>query len=219
MVQGMDDLRAELIGNDRRGAQGPARSAPAPTPFGCRLAAVLLIVTLGAGCSAPDAVDRSPDPKPGAGQPAFPGAAVSLDELGGLVLRAFVVGDTTTLDRVLLTEEEHNSVVFPELPAGQPDVNYPVDLAWQNIRLRNDRSLARQLPSFAGRDLAYRLTQCRGATQEFLTFVVHTDCWIVFDLSGGEVREVQLFKDVVERGGAFKAFRYYDDAPRTPGAE
>ena len=159
-------------------------------------------------------VEEGAVPSPEVDGERFPGSAASLGELGTKSLEAFVAGDSATLAGFRLTEEEHNGVVFPELPAGRPEVNYPVDLAWQNIELRNGRSLARQMAWFADRLLVVHRTVCQGGTQAFRTFVVHTDCWIYFeDSEEGELR-IQLFKDVVERGGGFKVFRYYDDPPQ-----
>lgn len=145
---------------------------------------------------------------------AFPGAATSLDVLGRSALEALVAGDTAVLAGFRLTESEHNEVVFPELPAGQPEVNYPVDLAWQNIQLRDGRAVSRQIAWFDGRIVEYVRTECRGETQGFRSFVVHTDCVVVFDAREGNGLEIGLFQDVVERGGGFKIFRYYDDPPR-----
>lgn len=154
------------------------------------------------------------DPEPEMTAEAFPGSAGSLASLGRSVLEAFVAADTAALEGYRLSEEEHNDVVFPELPAGQPEVNYPVDLAWQNIELRNGRSLNRQMAFFADREVAFQRVSCEGETQAFRSFLVHTDCWIHFeDSSEGDLR-IQLFKDVLERGGGYKVFRYYDDPPR-----
>lgn len=149
---------------------------------------------------------------------AFPGSAPSLDALGRGVLRGFASSDTAALASYRLGEAEHNEIVFPELPAGRSEVGYPVDLAWQNIELRNGRSLGRQLPWFQGRDVEHLETVCRGQTEAFETFRVHTDCWVIFKEATYGRLEVQLFKDALERGGGWKLFRYYDELPRRDGS-
>lgn len=148
----------------------------------------------------------------------FPGSAPSVELLGEHVLRALERGDTAMLRTFRLTEAEHNEVVWPELPASRPEVNYPAEMAWANIELRDRSALARLRPGFEGRSATLRAVECRGSSQEFATFRVRTDCWIVFEIEGADgVWEAQLFKDVLERGGGYKIFRYYEEAPRRWG--
>jgi hypothetical protein len=145
----------------------------------------------------------------------FPGSAPTLDALGGAVLAALTVGDRAALEGFRLTETEHNEVVWPELPASAPELNYPVDYAWQNIENRNRRGVDRLLPLFGGREPGFRSVECRGPTETFDSFEVATDCWVVFGLaSEPRLLEARLFKDVLVRGGGYKIFRYYDEEPR-----
>jgi hypothetical protein len=164
------------------------------------------VLLLFGGCEGPEGAVSA--------EPPFPGSATSLDDLGESAIEALVRGDTASLGALRLTEWEHNEMVWPELPASRPEVNFPVDLAWENIQLRNDRDLRRALPWFEGRDLRYRDVECRGEEQEFASFVVLTDCYIVFDAQVEGRLEAQLFKDVLVRNGGYKVFRYYDEAPR-----
>ncbi|HSG47234.1 MAG TPA: hypothetical protein VLA43_05375, partial [Longimicrobiales bacterium] len=152
-----------------------------------------------------------------AGEPPFPGASTSLNDLGGTVLAALTAGDTLALEAVRLTEQEHNEVIWPELPASRPEVNFPVELAWENVALRNRRDLTRTLPWFRGRSAQFQAVECRGDTEEFASFFVLTDCYIVFDTAAEGRLEAQVFKDVVVRNGGYKIFRYYEEAPRPIG--
>lgn len=168
----------------------------------------LLVVTAACGSAA-----AHPEPTDTALR--FENAQPTVEALGRHVLQAFARGDTAALNRVRLTEHEHNDAVWPELPASAPEVDFPVDYAWTNIQKRNRRSFARLLPVFADRRPTLQRVGCRGGTEAFETFVVHTDCWVVFAVDGSpELWEVQLFKDVLERGGGHKVFRYYDEEPR-----
>jgi hypothetical protein len=145
----------------------------------------------------------------------FGNAQPTLDALGRHVLQALARRDTVALNRVRLTEHEHNDVVWPELPASAPEVNFPVDYAWTNIQNRNTRSLTRLLRVLSDRNPTLQRVECRGGIEEFETFVVRTDCWVVFAVDGSpELWEAQLFKDVLERAGGHKVFRYYDEEPR-----
>ena len=159
-------------------------------------ATTLVAVALAVGCGGP--------------QP-FPGSAASLDELGWTVLGAFETRDRGALESFRLTETEHNAVVWPELPAARGPSPYPVDLAWHNIELRNGRSIPRSANAL---DLLHPLrfasVRCEGGIRSFDTFRVHTDCYTHFTAGGREYR-IQLFKDVLERNGGYKIFRYYDE--------
>jgi len=130
------------------------------------------------------------------------------------VLEGLTAGDTLALEALRLTEGEHNEVIWPELPSGRPEVNFPVDLAWENVTLRNRRDLTRALSWFRGRTAEYEAVECRGDTEEFASFFVLTDCYIVFDTAADGPLEAQVFKDVVVRNGGYKIFRYYEGAPR-----
>jgi len=142
-------------------------------------------------------------------------AMPGLNALGEHVLTALANQDTAALNTVRLTETEHNEIVWPELPAAAPEVNFPVDYAWTNIQNRNARGLARLLPLFADRDVGFQRVECRGGVEEFETFLVETDCVVVFTLDHGpRLWEARLFKDVLVRGGGHKIFRYYDEEPR-----
>lgn len=178
-----------------------------------RLAGAALALSLwGAACggaseaSLPDRVAEAPS---------FEGSARSLDALGRSVLDALSRQDTAALERFRLDEHQHNGVVWPELPASAPEINFPVDYAWTNIQNRNRRGLARILGLYADRTLHLESVQCRGGTERFESFEVLKDCWVVFTADGSaSVYEAQLFKDVLSRGGGLKIFRYYDEEPR-----
>jgi hypothetical protein len=190
----------------RAGAPVPPRlGGPRAGRVTTRLAAFVLTAAALGGCG---------DLRASTG--AFPGSAPSLDVLGAAVLDALARADLETLEGFRLTETEHNREVWPELPAARPEVNFPVELAWSNIDTRDRSSLGRVLPLYEGRSPSHLATECRGEPQRFETFVVLTDCWVVFTMldDPSNVLEVQLFKDVLLRGGGHKIFRYYDEAPR-----
>ena len=166
--------------------------------------ACLLACLLGTGCDRPQPLDEL----------AFPGSSLSLEVLARDALRGLAFSDAMLLDRLRLTESEHNEIVWPELPASAPKIGFPVDFAWSNIQLRNESALERVAGWYRSNAVRYQATECRGETQAFATFRVHTDCWTLFLTARGELLEAQLFKDVLERGGGYKIFRYYDELPR-----
>lgn len=148
------------------------------------------------------------------GELAFQDSAPSMEALARDALQALAAADTALVNALRLTESEHNGSVWPELPASAPEIGFPVDLAWRNIQLRNTAALSRIGGWYESNRVRYHVTECRGETQAFATFRVHTDCWVLFLTTRGELLEAQLFKDVLERDGGFKIFRYYDELPR-----
>ena len=146
------------------------------------------------------------------GQP-FPGSSQSLDELGRGIVQAFREKDREALEAFRLTETEHNTVVWPELPASRGKFTFPLDLAWRNIQLRNRRAIPRARGVLRRAEpLEFESVECLGETRTFDSFVVHTDCYTRFR-SRGRLYRIQLFKDVLERNGGLKIFRYYHEDP------
>lgn len=191
---------------------------PSRVPGTARVFATIILFAAMAvsGCGwSSDATDGPTDGSYHDGSLRFDGSAPSLDALGREVLTSLSRANTTRLEGYRLSEHEHNDVVWPELPASAPEVNFPMDYAWSNIENRNRKGLVRIIPRFADRALAFREVQCRGETERFVSFAVRTDCWVVF-VTGDTLEEweVQVFKDVLERGDGFKVFRYYDAEPR-----
>lgn len=137
-------------------------------------------------------------------------AQPSLEAVAETAVRSLAAADTADLQRLRLTEREHNQLVYPRLPAGRPPQNFPVDIAWANIRTRNGLALSRLLARYAGSRVEPRAVECRGPTERFEGFVVHTDCWVTMEAPSGTRLERQLFRHVLEMGGQFKIFRYYD---------
>lgn len=147
----------------------------------------------------------------GAGkEPDLRGSATSLEALAGEVMTGLAAADTARLESVRLDEREHNELVWPELPAADPEANFPVDLAWRNIRLRNARARERLLARYAGKRLELEGVECVGPTVEFESFRVRTDCSVTFRSGDGEPIRRQLFKDVLVRDERHKIFRYYE---------
>lgn len=137
------------------------------------------------------------------------------------MLAAFQQGDREALDAFRLTEREHNEVIWPELPAAEAD--YPLELAWRNIQMRNQRAVPRAAGGLRrtferSGPPEFESVECEGGVESFDTFVVHTDCHVRFR-AGDAAYRVQLFKDVLVRNGGYKVFRYYDEDVESVGPE
>ena len=174
---------------------------------------IVLSVALGvtiAGCGATPVGPERPTAA-SVGPVVLVGAVGSLEQLAFETLEGLSVGDVSRLERIRLSEFEHNELVWPELPASAPEVNHPVDLAWANIELRNRRARTRLLGWYGGRRLSLLGVECRLADEVFPSFRVLRDCWVSFTSDREEMAPVQFFKYAIDWNGQFKIFRYYDD--------
>lgn len=196
----------------RRGPP-PGLSAPLLSRFGILRRAGSLVFVL-AGCWIVLLVGgRIPNGGDPAGAAPFPGSGSSLPEVGQRVLEGLAAGDHALLAALRLSRDEYMDVVWPELPASDPELNVPIEYVWADIEARNRSALVRLAPQFEGLAAELEDVACIGEVEEFKTFRVHTDCWVTIATPSGH-RRVQLFKDVLERGAGFKLFRYYDDVLR-----
>jgi hypothetical protein len=184
---------AALSACERAGGESPAAEGGVPDD---RVASTPPTV-------APDGAEVPPIP--------IAGGAPNLEELARVVVEAIGRSDTAALEALRLTEREHNELVFPRLPAGKPPQNFPVDVAWTNIRTRNSVAVLRLLARYGGQSLTFRDVACPGGTQRFEGFRVATDCVVRFAGAGGEEHRELLFRHALSAGGRYKVFRYYDD--------
>lgn len=172
---------------------------------------LLLSALCGLAITVAGACDRTPEASGEAPSPIeLIGGATDLPLLGRVVVEAIGRTDTVTLEALRLTEHEHNDLVFPKLPAGQPPQNFPVDIAWANIRTRNSVAVLRLFERYGGEPLAFEAVECVGETEQFEGFEVATDCWTEFTDSQGNRHRAQLFRHALSADGRYKIFRYYD---------
>ena len=160
--------------------------------------------------TAPTGPDLESQPAPSLGPVELEGSVASLEQLAFEALEGLADGDRDRMERIRLTAYQHNVLVWPELPASAPEVNYPVDLAWANISRRNERAVGRLLGMYEGRVLSLMSVECRDGVDEFPSFVVYRDCWVSLMVDRARVETRQLFKYVLDWNGQHKIFRYYD---------
>ena len=183
-----------------------------------------LLVALAAGCSDPPLGPAAEASGGGPGDlqsipsstgleanpPGVRGGLPSARDVAVAALAGLTSRSLGGLERLRLTEYEHNVLVWPELPASRPEVNFPLDYAWYNIEIRNQSARNRLLAVYGGRDLRFERIECIGELERFESFKVHTDCWVSFHVDGSTLHRKQLFKHVLEWDGRYKIFRYYE---------
>ena len=180
----------------------PHRSA---APFGIRLLGLALGISLLAACAEGGAAPAE------SSRAGFTGGAASLEELAAGVVRGLVAGDTAALAGYRVTEHEHNRLLWPEFPIARQDPPFPVELAWENLEVRNAGGLDHLLPRFQGREVRIESVECPGGEEAYPGFTVLHDCRIGLVESGARRVVSQPFRSVVVRDGRFKIVRYRKD--------
>jgi hypothetical protein len=135
----------------------------------------------------------------------------SPDALALAVLRAIHERDAVRLRELALNEREFREVVWPELPAADPERNLPFSYVWGDLRTRSDAHLAAALERHGGEVLHLVQVRFTGGTTDYRTFLVHrrTELTVVDD--AGAEYELRLFGSVFEQNGRFKVFSYSVD--------
>jgi hypothetical protein len=140
--------------------------------------------------------------------PRFEGGASSLEDLADAVVLALTSSDTAGLEAIRFTETEHNQLIWPHFPAAQQDPPFPVDLAWENIQIRNSAAIETLIPRFEGREFVVTRASCAGGEEEFPTFRVLRGCEIVVVEPSGVERTINPFLSAVMMDGRLKIVRY-----------
>lgn len=162
---------------------------------------ILVVALLLAGCATEAA---------GKAERILPGSRPTLDELGDAAWEALTAGDTARMERLRLSEREHNQRVWPALPAARPEIGMPVDFVWQSLQMRNHWDRARLLERFRGSAARLREVRC-ASVSDFKDFRIHSDCVLHLREPSGMERSVRIFKDALELQGEWKLFRYQVD--------
>jgi len=201
--------KTRRLGSPRaRGVDGCRRRIARSPQFRLPTLILTLLLATIAGC------DRPADARAGEageGRLAADHDAAALDRLGRTVLHALIDGDTAALERIRITEYEHREVIWPELPVGKPPSNFPVDIAWENIQVRNRAAVPHLIAYFRRAPVDLVRTECRGPTRRFERFHVLTGCVLVVREADGAMRDHRVFEEVVVLDGELRVVRYYAD--------
>lgn len=168
-----------------------------------KVACCLLLLAVGTGGCNRDAGS--------VGATGFQGPA-SLHELGESVWTALSAGDTVALRRLRVTQAQHDSILWPEQRAERPALeSFPLDLAWQNIQMRNRAALDELVPAFAGGDGRLVQTTCDAETRRFPSFDALAGCALIIEGPDGRRQQVEPFRYAIRLGDEFLVLRYYSD--------
>lgn len=188
----MDELRA---------AVKPGRPGGAPRRASVALAAIVVLVVLGATTAI-----RS-------GRPSLPLARTfdSAEAAAREVLEALAARDIGTLAHLAVTEHEFRQIIWPELPSSRPEVNLPVAYAWGTLAQNSQGSLASTLATHGGRRYTLVTLRVTGRSTPYETFTVHRDVALDVNDEAGTRRQIRVFGSLLERNGRWKVFSFVTD--------
>jgi hypothetical protein len=174
---------------------GPARSG----------GSFFLLLVLCAAAATGGGACRSSQP------PEFAHTFASPDALATSVLDALAGKDSARLAELPLGEHEFRKWVWPNIPAGRPDVNMPFDYFWKDLSFKSRASLAASLSEFGGQRFTLRRIEFTGETTDYGSFSVSRDSELTVVDAGGRERKIRVFGSVLKAGDRYKLFSYVVD--------
>ena len=163
------------------------------------LALLFLIVAPGAGCGSVAADARLGD--------TFATSAEAARD----VLEAVWTRDADRLLRLAITEEEFRSVVWPRLPASQPEVGMPLGYLWRDTFGKSRAGVAAVLRDHGGRKLQLHTVAFGGPATDYGTFRLHPKTALVVTDDLGRRTTVRIFGSMIEAGGRWKVYGFVVD--------
>lgn len=147
----------------------------------------------------------------GRGQPAFARTFDSAEAVAAAVLDGLARRDAARLAELPLDEHEFRKWVWPELPAGRPEVGMPFDYFWKDFSFKSRTSLASTLSEFGGQRFVLKRIDFGGETTHYGAFSVSRDARLTVVDDQGRERSIRVFGSVLHTGGRYKLFSYVVD--------
>jgi hypothetical protein len=174
-------------------------------PRGARAAGVslaILLVALVALLASLNATRTSPTP--------LANTFSTPEELAATVLGAMQARDVVRLRALALTREEFRMHVWPHLPMSRPEVNMPLDFAW-NMLQQNSEGHLRQSVRDVQNVGKLRRVAFAGEATDYGDVTVHRESEFVIAGHDGKERRIRLLGSMIEQDGRWKVFSYVVD--------
>jgi hypothetical protein len=135
----------------------------------------------------------------------------SIDSLASAVLDAFAERDVAALRGLAVDEREFRELVWPELPAAQPERNLPFSFVWGDLRQKSEHYLAQTLAAIGGQRLTLVAVRFAGETTRYPSYAVHRETTLTVRDVEGSIRTLRAFGSALEKEGDWKVFSYVVD--------
>lgn len=142
------------------------------------------------------------------------GASRSADELVTAALAAFQAGDTAALQRMMISREEYDRYIYPELKEHFPaarDTSAPVrEFIRENHMLSADKALRKSLRQLGGRHMELVSVTFSEGVKSFPTYAIHEGTEVKVRLENGDEADLRSLGAMVEMDGVYKLLSYRD---------
>lgn len=136
------------------------------------------------------------------------GGATTREELVKSFVQALQEGDTTALDRMLITRAEFAYLYYPTSRASKPPYEESPDLNYLRSREHTGKGIRRALNLVGGRPTRYAGYMCSASKRTEGENTLWGPCTVKADTGAGGSVELSLFGTIIERAGHFKFLSY-----------
>lgn len=140
--------------------------------------------------------------------PPFENSFASPGRLAEAALLALESGDRTALERMRITREEYESVLWEQLPESN---DLPLDYVWMLNQRNSERALTQSLENLGGIEFRLMDMSFDGDVEEYDGFTIHQGGHMMVQrMTDGMQGEIPLLDVFVERGGRWKLMNFGD---------
>jgi hypothetical protein len=119
--------------------------------------------------------------------------------------------DTAVLERLAVTEQEFQRVVWPRQPAARPERNIPWNYAWRDLAGKSTLQLRGRIQEWPPSRLTVVDLAFDGETTDYGTYRVLRKSRVTLRDPEGRLTTARLFGSIIEQQGRFKVFSYVAD--------
>jgi hypothetical protein len=143
--------------------------------------------------------------------PVWPNARASSGALAQDVVDALAARDVATLEALAVSESEFKRLIWPALPASQPEVGMPVEYVWADTASKSRAHLARMLAESPGGPLTVEAVSFGGQSRNYGAFRIHPEARLTVRDESGQRSERRLCGSMIETAHGWKVYSYIVD--------
>lgn len=138
----------------------------------------------------------------------------SARELANAALNAFASSDTAELMKLLVSAEEFDRHLYPELgmhyPAARDTSSLARGFVWENHFMGALKGMKKALRALGGKPMTLVAVTFKEGTESYASYRIHQGMEVKVKLSDGAEADLLALGSVVEMDGVFKLLSYRD---------
>ncbi len=140
--------------------------------------------------------------------------ASSREELIENILTAFALNDTAALQKILITQEEFDLILFPELGMHYPAANdtrpETKRFLWENQFARSVKGLEKALKTLGGKTMEPLGIKHTDGKKEYRSYTMYEGTVVRIRQEDGEEADLMALGSIVEKNGVYKLLTFRD---------